>query len=182
MENITMESPIQTETAVSKYERYQQLCDQLYELIRDETNLIANAANAAALLYHSLPDINWVGFYLAEEDELVLGPFQGKPACSRIRFGKGVCGTAAVQEMTVVVPDVQEFPGHIACDARSRSEIVVPLLNWGKLVGVIDVDSPTLNRFDEDDREGLESIAAVFLGAHSNDQDLPDLTDAAAER
>jgi L-methionine (R)-S-oxide reductase len=129
--------------------------------------LIANAANTSALLFQLIPDVNWVGFYLAEGEELVLGPFQGKPACTHIPFGKGVCGTAAAEGRTIVVPDINQFPGHIACDAASHSEIVVPLINWGKVFGVLDIDSCSPDRFDDDDREGIESIAAVFLAAQS---------------
>jgi L-methionine (R)-S-oxide reductase len=164
--------------ATSKPELYQQICAQLQELLRDESNLIANAANTAALLYHSLPDVNWVGFYFVQDEELVLGPFQGKPACVRIRIGEGVCGTAAQTAESVIVPDVNQFPGHIACDTASQSEIVVPLLNWGNLVGVLDLDSPSLARFDEDDLEGLESVAAVFLSAQATNP-VPDLSDEA---
>ena len=166
--------------ASSKPELYQELCQQLGELISSEPNMMANAANTAALLFHSLPDVNWAGFYFADSEQLVLGPFQGKTACTRIDFGKGVCGTTAQEEKTIVVPDVGKFEGHIACDSASRSEIAVPLLNWGKLLGVLDVDSPVLNRFDEDDREGLESIAAVLLAGASGDDDLPDFSDEAA--
>jgi L-methionine (R)-S-oxide reductase len=166
--------------ATSKAELYQQICAQLQELLRDEPNLIANAANTAALLYHSLPDVNWVGFYFAQGEELVLGPFQGKPACVRIRFGDGVCGTAAQKRESVIVPDVNEFAGHIACDTASRSEIVVPLLNWGNLLGVLDIDSPSLARFDEEDLEGLESAAAVFLSAQATEP-VPDFSDEADE-
>lgn len=158
----------------SKAESYRQIYRDLAELVKGEPNLLANAANTASLLYHALPDVNWVGFYWAHDDYLVLGPFQGKPACTRIPFGKGVCGTAAVRSETLIVPDVNEFEGHIACDTASRSEIVVPLLNWGKLIGVLDVDSALPNRFDEDDSEGLEGLAAVFLSAHHGDDDMPD--------
>jgi L-methionine (R)-S-oxide reductase len=162
--------------AQDKPEIYTQISQQLALLLRGETDLTANTANAAALLYQVLPDINWVGFYFSKDEELVLGPFQGKPACSRIRKGKGVCGTAAVKQQTVIVPDVNEFEGHIVCDAASRSEIVVPLMNWGRLVGVLDVDSPTAGRFDEDDAEGLEVLAAVLLSMLPTD-DMPDLSD-----
>lgn len=168
------------EPASSKYDLYQQICEQLSELLGDEQDFIANAANTSALLYQMLPDVNWVGFYTVEGKELVLGPFQGKPACVRIPFGKGVCGTAAQTRKTIVVPDVHAFPGHIACDTASQSEIVVPLLNWGKLLGVLDIDSPTLYRFNEDDREGVESIVAVFLSSQAT-HDLPDLSDDAAD-
>ncbi len=150
------------------------------ELLGQETSFIANAANTAALLFHSLPDVNWVGFYIAEGKQLTLGPFQGKPACVRIPFGKGVCGTAAAKRETIIVPDVNRFPGHIACDTASQSEIVVPLLNWGKMLGVLDIDSASLDRFDEDDEEGLESIASVFVASLATN-DLPDLSDEAAD-
>ena len=162
-----------------KPELYTQINQQLAALLRGECDLIANTANAAALLYHLLPDINWVGFYFSKDDELVLGPFQGKPACSRINMGKGVCRTAAARQQTLIVPDVTRFDGHIACDDASRSEIVVPLINWGKLVGVLDVDSPTPNRFDEDDAEGLEVIASVLLSFLPTDT-MPDLSEETA--
>jgi L-methionine (R)-S-oxide reductase len=125
--------------------------------------LVANAANTAALIFDALPDLNWAGFYFLRADELVVGPFQGKPACVRIALGKGVCGTAAVERKTIIVPDVESFPGHIACDAASRSEIVVPLIADGKLLGVLDIDSPRLARFDQGDARGLERLAALFL-------------------
>jgi L-methionine (R)-S-oxide reductase len=163
----------------AKYALYQDICEQLQELLGDEKNFVANAANTAALLFQQLPDVNWVGFYIAERKQLVLGPFQGKPACVRIPFGKGVCGTAASQRKTIVVPDVNAFPGHIFCDTASRSEIVVPLLNWGKMLGVLDIDSASLNRFDEDDKEGVESIVAVFLASQTTN-DLPDFSEEAA--
>ena len=137
----------------------------MQELLGDEKNFVANAANTSALLFQSLPDVNWVGFYIAEHGELILGPFQGKPACVRIPFGRGVCGNAAAQRKTIVVPDVNKFFGHIACDTDSRSEIVVPLLNWGKLLGVLDIDSASLNRFDDDDKDGIESVVSVFLAS-----------------
>ena len=152
---------------------YQHLCEQTGELLRGETDFIANAANLTALLHASLPDVSWVGFYRLVAGELVLGPFAGKPACTRIALGKGVCGTAASTQETVIVPDVSRFDGHIACDNASQSEIVIPLLNWNKLLGVIDIDSVTLNRFNEDDREGLECIASVFVSSLTTD-DLPD--------
>ena len=129
-----------------------------------EPDLIANAANVAALLFTRLPRVNWAGFYLLGDGELVLGPFGGQPACTRIPLGRGVCGTAAVRRETVVVPDVHEFPGHIACDAASRSEIVVPLLRDGELLGVLDVDSPEVARFDEEDRVFLEQVARLVVG------------------
>ena len=159
----------------TKVALYQQICEQLDQLLEGETNFVANAANTSALLFQLLPDVNWVGFYLAEGSDLVLGPFQGKPACSRIALGKGVCGKAALEEKTIVVPNVRDFPGHIACDTASQSEVVTPLLNWGKLIGVLDIDSASPNRFDDEDREGIESIAAVFLASQAT-SDLPDLT------
>lgn len=165
--------------AADKPGLYSQINQQLAALLEGESDLTANTANAAALLYQLLPDINWVGFYFSTGDELVLGPFQGKPACSRISIGKGVCGTAAARQQTVIVPDVTRFDGHITCDAASRSEIVVPLLNWGNLVGVLDVDSPTPGRFDEDDAEGLEVIAAVLLSMLHTDN-MPDLSEETA--
>jgi GAF domain-containing protein len=131
--------------------------------LADETDLVANAANTAALIYHTLPDINWAGFYFLKGDELLLGPFQGKPACVRIQLGKGVCGTAAAERKTLVVPDVQKFPGHIACDTASNSEIVVPLIKDNKLLGVLDVDSPALGRFDEEDQKGMERLVKIFM-------------------
>ena len=164
----------------SKLVFYQELCEKLSALLGDEPNFIANAANTAALLFHSLPNVNWVGFYFAYEETLVLGPFQGKPACVRIPFGKGVCGAAADQGATIIVPDVDQFPGHIACDTASRSEIVVPLVTWGNVVGVLDIDSPNLGRFDEDDQEGLECIISVLLASKAGSE-MPDFSDEAAE-
>ncbi|MBX7198546.1 MAG: GAF domain-containing protein [Rhodospirillaceae bacterium] len=150
-------------TAASKPEFYRQLCDQLRGLLAGEHDRIANAANCAALLFQHMPDINWAGFYfLRENDELVLGPFQGKPACVRIAKGKGVCGAAVERRATVLVEDVHAFPGHIACDAASRSELVVPLIEQGRVTGVLDIDSPIPGRFDADDQAGLEQIAAIF--------------------
>lgn len=157
---------------------YQDLCEKLQELLGSETDFVSNAANAAALLFHSLPDVNWAGFYVFRGGELVVGPFQGKPACVRIALGKGVCGTAARKKETIVVPDVNKFKGHIACDPASKSEIAIPLVNWGKLIGVLDVDSASLNRFDEDDVEGLEALVSVFI-ASMDTEDLPDLSELA---
>jgi L-methionine (R)-S-oxide reductase len=148
----------------NKAELYQELRSQLSGLLDGEPDSIANAANTAALLYHSLPDVNWVGFYFLKGGELVLGPFQGKPACVRIPLGKGVCGTAAERRQSIVVPDVHAFPGHIACDTASRSELVIPLVKNGALIGVLDLDSPTPGRFGEDDRAGCESLAAIYVG------------------
>jgi GAF domain-containing protein len=149
----------------AKPDQYAQLGQQLAALIGDERDFVANMANMAALLFHQLPDLNWAGFYLMRDGELVLGPFQGKPACIRIPLGRGVCGTAAATRETQVVPDVHAFPGHIACDADSRSEIVVPLILDGALIGVLDLDSPKPGRFDEDDRAGLETAAGLLLGS-----------------
>jgi GAF domain-containing protein len=144
---------------------YERLRRQLAALLAGESDLIANAANTSALLYTTLPGVNWVGFYLLRAGELVLGPFQGKPACVRIALGKGVCGTAASQRATVRVGDVHAFPGHIACDPASRAEIVIPLIKAERLVGVLDIDSPELGRFDEIDQRGLEALAAVMINA-----------------
>lgn len=163
----------------SKSERYSRVHAQLGVLLKGESDIAANSANVASLLYHSLPDVNWVGFYFLKDGELVVGPFQGKPACTRIKLGQGVCGKAAEQQQTVRVPDVNAFPGHIVCDTASKSEIVVPLLNWGHLIGVLDVDSPILNRFDEEDEEGLETAASILLDAVISDE-LPDLSEEAA--
>ena len=148
----------------SKPDLYRELAGQLAALLAGETDRIANAANMAALIYHGLPDLNWAGFYFADgEKELVLGPFQGKPACVRIPWGEGVCGAAAARRETVFVPDVHEFPGHIACDPDSRSELVVPLIKGGRVVGVLDLDSPVRARFDAEDRAGCERLVAVLL-------------------
>ena len=148
-----------------KPELYRQLLQQLDGLLQGETDWVANAANASALLWHTLPQLNWVGFYFLRGGELVVGPFQGKPACVRIALGRGVCGTAAASGMTQVVPDVHAFPGHIACDAASRSEVVVPLMHAGRVVGVLDLDSPEPGRFDAADAAGLEQVAALFCTA-----------------
>ena len=142
---------------------YDELARQLAALLAGETDIIGNAANMAALIYHGLPDINWAGFYFTRHGELVLGPFQGRPACVRIAWGKGVCGAAAARRETIVVPDVHDFPGHIACDDASRSELVVPLIVGGQVVGVLDLDSPRLARFDDADRAGVEHLAAILL-------------------
>lgn len=149
--------------ALSGAERYRALVTALDSLLEGEPDPVANLANASALLAQSLPGVNWCGFYLLRGDELVLGPFQGKTACVRIPLGKGVCGTAAVRRETVVVPDVTLFPGHIACDAASRSEIVVPIVDDGVLRGVLDVDAPDTDRFDADDRTGLEEFVRTLL-------------------
>lgn len=150
--------------AGAKPEQYAQLARQARGLLQGERDRIANAANFAALVWHALPDLNWCGFYLFDGTELVVGPFQGKPACVRIALGKGVCGTAAATRETQVVRDVDAFDGHIACDAASRSEIVVPLVDRdGRLLGVWDVDSPSIARFDADDRDGMERLCAIFI-------------------
>lgn len=151
--------------ADSKAALYTELARQARALLDGEHDRIANAANLSALAYQALPDLNWVGFYLFDGTELVLGPFQGKPACVRIPLNRGVCGAAASQRQTQLVPDVHAFPGHIACDAASRSEIVVPLVHQGELIGVWDVDSPVPDRFDEDDRQGMEALCAIFLAS-----------------
>jgi L-methionine (R)-S-oxide reductase len=151
-------------TYASKHEHYEDLQQQVRGLLAGEPDLIANAANFSALVYHSLPDLNWAGFYLYDGNELVVGPFQGKPACIRIALGRGVCGTAAQTRETQLVRDVNAFDGHIACDAASQSEIVVPLINAdGTLLGVWDVDSPVIDRFDEDDRAGMQALCAAFM-------------------
>jgi L-methionine (R)-S-oxide reductase len=147
----------------TREENYQLLIKQLSALLEGETNSIANLSNASALLNQFLERTNWVGFYLMDEGELVLGPFQGLPACVRIPLGKGVCGTAAKQMETVRVEDVHQFPGHIACDAASQSEIVIPLVKEGKLLGVLDIDSPEKNRFDELDQKYLEDFSEVLV-------------------
>lgn len=149
-----------------KSEFYRELASQLGGLLHDERDFIANAANLSALVFDLVPDLNWAGFYfLRPNDELVLGPFQGKVACVRIPVGKGVCGAAAAQRQTMLVPDVHAFPGHIACDAASRSELVVPLIKDGKVFGVLDLDSPTPGRFDAEDQAGFEALAAIYVAA-----------------
>ena len=151
-------------TAGSKSELYSELAQQARGLLHGETDLIANAANFAALVWHALPDLNWCGFYFYDGKELVVGPFQGRPACVRIAIGRGVCGLAAQARQTQVVRDVNAFADHIACDAASQSEIVVPLIRRdGSLLGVWDVDSPRLARFDEEDRAGMEALCKVFM-------------------
>jgi L-methionine (R)-S-oxide reductase len=149
----------------SKPEQYGQLLAQARALVHGERDRIANAANLSALVYHALPHLNWVGFYFYDGTELVVGPFQGLPACVRIPLHKGVCGAAASQRVTQRIEDVDAFPGHIACDSASRSELVVPLVKGDTLIGVFDLDSPSLARFDADDQAGLEAIAAVFVEA-----------------
>lgn len=146
-------------------EQYEQLLQQAAALVHDESDKIANAANISALVYHALPDLNWVGFYFYDGKELVVGPFQGLPACVRIALGRGVCGTAAVTKQTQRIADVDAFPGHIPCDSASRSELVVPLYKGENLIGVFDLDSPKLDRFNEVDQQQLETLAKIFLDA-----------------
>ncbi|MGA9872473.1 MAG: GAF domain-containing protein [Rhodococcus sp. (in: high G+C Gram-positive bacteria)] len=147
----------------SQSQQYRQLTQQAAALVDGESDLVANAANISALVFSALPDVNWVGFYLFDGTELVVGPFQGMPACVRIALDKGVCGAAAATRRTQRVADVHAFPGHIACDSATRSEVVVPLYDGDTLIGVFDLDSPVPDRFDADDQAGLEAIAAVFL-------------------
>lgn len=154
---------LKTTPGAPKPELYRELAGQLAGLLHGERDGLANAANTAALIYQGLPGLNWAGFYFLKGGELVLGPFQGKVACVRIGLGKGVCGTAAAKRKTLVVADVADFPGHIACDHASRSEVVVPLVKSGRLVGVLDLDSPDPARFDRADAEGLEALAELFL-------------------
>jgi GAF domain-containing protein len=154
-------------TGLTKTAAYRQLNEQFAALLAGERDGLANAANLTALLFQALAQINWVGFYFLRGNDLVLGPFQGKVACVRIAMGRGVCGTSAQRRETVIVPDVHAFPGHIACDSASRSEIVVPLLHGEELLGVLDLDSPDLARFDSDDADGLNSLARQLL--HKSD-------------
>ena len=164
----------------SKTELYSQLTVQVKSLLAHEEDFVANMANCAALLYHTLPHLNWVGFYILREDVLVVGPFQGKPACVRIPLGKGVCGTAAEHQETIRVDNVRQYPGHIACDEASQSEIVIPLLKDGRLIGVLDLDSPILDRFDAEDAAGLEQIVAIFIEL-TNIHNKPDLSQTRME-
>jgi len=152
---------------VDKSAGYPDLARILEALLAGESNLVSCAASTAALVYHGLADVNWVGFYLldAASGDLLVGPFQGKPACVRIPLGRGVCGTAAAQRRTLVVPDVHAFPGHIACDAASNSELVVPVIDRGRLIGVLDLDSPLPGRFDDADARGVEALVEVFVAA-----------------
>jgi L-methionine (R)-S-oxide reductase len=149
----------------SKRDFYASLAQQLAALLEGEPDAIANAANMSALIYQFLPDLNWAGFYFMRGPELVLGPFQGKTACVRIAVGRGVCGTSVERRESIVVPDVHAFPGHIACDSASRSELVVPLIRDGRVIGVLDLDSPNPNRFDDEDREGCEKMVQIYLDA-----------------
>ena len=149
--------------AASRTALHAQLLEQARALLTGERDATANAANLASLIFHTLPDLNWAGFYWLKRDELVLGPFQGKPACVRIALGKGVCGTAARERRAIVVPDVHAFPGHIACDSASNSEVVVPVMRDGRVLGVLDLDSPLRGRFDEADARALESLVGAFV-------------------
>ena len=154
----------QTSAQTQKSKLYASLVVQLMSLLKGEYDFTANAANFSALLFNSLPNVNWAGFYFLRGDELVLGPFQGNPACVRIPMGQGVCGMAAQQCETIIVPNVHEFPGHIACDVASNSEIVVPLFDGERILGVLDLDSPLIGRFDDQDAEGLNELVTVFVG------------------
>lgn len=158
-------------SSLTDEERSAHIVGQVRSLIAGERNAIANLANTASLLYHTLDDVNWVGFYLFDGAELVLGPFNGKPACIRIAIGRGVCGTAAAERRTIVVPDVHAFAGHIACDAASRSEVVIPLLHDGRLLGVLDIDSPLTDRFSVTEVRSCEAVAALLV--HGCDWPLP---------
>lgn len=160
---------LKTAQAEDKATLYQDLAQQLAGLLSGERDAIANAANTAALIFNSLPDLNWAGFYiLRTADELVLGPFQGKPACIRIPVGRGVCGAAVERRSTMLIEDVHAFADHIACDAASRSELVVPLIKDGRILGVLDLDSPLPARFDLDDQRGIEAIADIFVKASAD--------------
>jgi L-methionine (R)-S-oxide reductase len=150
---------------MKKHELYNELMRQARGLFDGENDVIANAANLSALIWQGLPDLNWAGFYFLKDGELVLGPFQGKPACVRITVGKGVCGTAAARAETIIVPDVHAFAGHIACDSASNSELVVPLAKRDRIVGVLDLDSPSFGRFDAEDATGLEALAQLWVAA-----------------
>jgi L-methionine (R)-S-oxide reductase len=161
---------IKSDRNLSKAATYREVNAQLAGVFSGEHNGLANAANMCALLYQMLPDVSWVGYYFLQGGELVLGPFQGKVACVRIAMGRGVCGTAAERREILVVPDVNEFPGHIACDAASRSEIVLPLVQRGRLLGVLDLDSAELARFDSEDRNGLQAAVDLLLAGSQLDR------------
>jgi GAF domain-containing protein len=160
---------IKQTTGLSKAAAYLELNQQLAGLFEGERHALANAANMTSLIYHLLPDLNWAGFYFLQGGELILGPFHGKPACVRIALGQGVCGTAAQERRTQMVEDVHAFPGHIACDAASNSEVVVPLIRQGRLYGVLDLDSPHVRRFDAEDVAGLEAAAALYVAGSDLD-------------
>jgi GAF domain-containing protein len=161
---------MKSDPSLSKADIYREIGVQLSGLFSGEHNGLANTANMCALLYQMLSDVNWVGFYFLQGSELVLGPFQGKVACVRIPMGRGVCGTAAARREILVVPDVNQFPGHITCDGASRSEIVLPLVQKGRLLGVLDLDSPNLARFDHEDRDGLHAAANLLLQSSQLDK------------
>jgi GAF domain-containing protein len=155
-----------TDTPAAKAAMFDDLRSQLTGLVHGETDLIANSANFSSLVFNAMPDLNWAGFYFLQGDELVLGPFQGKPACIRIKKGRGVCGTTVVEGKTIVVPDVHAFPGHIACDVNSRSELVAPVRGPdGAIIGVFDLDSPLPNRFDQHDADGIEALVQILQQA-----------------
>ena len=154
-------------SSVSADDLYEEVARQLAGLLAGERDGIANAANMSALIFTSLPDLNWAGFYFLQGDTLVLGPFQGRPACVRIAVGQGVCGTAVAERKTQCVKDVNDFPGHIACDAASRSELVVPLIHGGRVIGVLDLDSPLPGRFTQKDQDGIERLAEIFMAGGS---------------
>lgn len=158
-----------TDTPQAKAAMFDDLRSQLTGLVHGETDLIANSANFSSLVFNAMPDLNWAGFYFLQGDELVLGPFQGKPACIRIKKGRGVCGTTVVEGKTIVVPDVHAFPGHIACDVNSRSELVAPVRGAnGDIMGVFDLDSPLPNRFDQHDADGIEALVKILEQALKN--------------
>ena len=164
MHDATRPAPwTQTGEPTDKAAHYRDLANELDALMTGEPYATANAANAAAAIFHALPRLNWAGFYFLRDEILVLGPFQGRPACVRIEVGKGVCGTAARERRSILVPDVEAFPGHIACDSASRSELVVPLIGPAGLLGVLDLDSPDLGRFDSDDQAGCEALAVILV-------------------
>jgi len=156
-----------TQEGVTKAELFAGLSAQLRSLLESERDFIANAANLSSLLFYSLPDLNWSGLYILRGEELVLGPFQGKPACVRIPLSQGVCGAAANRQQTIIVDNVHDFPGHIACDSASNSEIVVPIVSEGRLIGVLDLDSPSFSRFDDDDARGLNELVEIFVASTS---------------
>ena len=153
--------------SATKAELFAGLSAQLRSLLESERDFIANAANLSSLLFYSLADLNWAGLYILRGEDLVLGPFQGKPACVRIPLGEGVCGTAANRQQTIIVDNVHDFPGHIACDSASNSEIVVPIVSESRLIGVLDLDSPSFSRFDDDDARGLNELVEIFVAATS---------------
>ncbi|MFT5542737.1 MAG: L-methionine (R)-S-oxide reductase [Glaciecola sp.] len=157
---------------IDKSKQYKLINSQVRAIISEESDMIANMANIAAVLYNHLENVNWSGFYLYKESQLVLGPFQGQPACIRIPMGKGACGTSAELQKTLLIDDVHQFDGHITCDVASRSEIVVPIVVRGRLIGVLDVDSPIANRFDQNDKQGLEELVDIFSKRLSLDEVL----------